>query len=281
MPPGNAGTDQRHAITTPRSARCGVERAAQADGVRDPVFALAERMLSSPCGNRAAENDERSEQPDRVSEARAAGACPARHSLHGQRHDRVRRFERNLEMAGGELSGRRGPVHPHVGRAPHLRALHPAAHRACRVPHAAPSPSRAALGFAGLLADIPADRVQPDAARRRHRHQFLLAAVCDARLGAAAQGNSLARWLALLVGFGCVLIVTAPGAGAYQVGALFALANAILYGSVTAGVRGMTTTESAQTLTLYQLALLTGFFALLLPLGWTSPTPVDTAWIVF
>jgi len=56
----------------------------------------------------------------------------------------------------------------------------------------------------------------------------------------------LARWLALLVGFGGVLIVTAPGAGAYQVGALFALANAILYGSVTAGVRGMTTTESAQ-----------------------------------
>jgi drug/metabolite transporter (DMT)-like permease len=91
----------------------------------------------------------------------------------------------------------------------------------------------------------------------------------------------LARWLALLVGFGGVLIVTAPGAGAYQVGALFALANAILYGSVTAGVRGMTTTESAQTLTLYQLALLTGFFALLLPLGWTSPTPVDAAWIVF
>jgi drug/metabolite transporter (DMT)-like permease len=91
----------------------------------------------------------------------------------------------------------------------------------------------------------------------------------------------LARWLALLVGFGGVLIVTEPGAGAFQVGALFALANAILYGSVTAGVRGMTTTESAQTLTLYQLALLTAFFALLLPLGWTSPTPVDAAWIVF
>jgi len=91
----------------------------------------------------------------------------------------------------------------------------------------------------------------------------------------------LARWLALLVGFGGVLIVTEPGAGAFQVGALFALANAVLYGSVTAGVRGMTTTESAQTLTLYQLALLTGFFALLLPLGWTTPTPVDAAWIVF
>jgi drug/metabolite transporter (DMT)-like permease len=90
-----------------------------------------------------------------------------------------------------------------------------------------------------------------------------------------------ARWAALLVGFCGVLIVTNPGAGTFQIGALFALANAILYGSVTAAVRGMTATESAETLTLYQLALLTAFFALLLPLGWVSPTPIDAAWIVF
>ena len=32
---------------------------------------------------------------------------------------------------------------------------------------------------------------------------------------------------------------------------------------------------------LYQLALLTAFFALLLPLGWAWPTPADAAWIVF
>jgi drug/metabolite transporter (DMT)-like permease len=59
------------------------------------------------------------------------------------------------------------------------------------------------------------------------------------------------------------------------------LANAILYGSVTAAVRGMTATESAETLTLYQLTLLTALFALFLPLGWISPTPVDAGWIVF
>jgi drug/metabolite transporter (DMT)-like permease len=89
------------------------------------------------------------------------------------------------------------------------------------------------------------------------------------------------RWAALLVGFCGVLIVTNPGAGTFQIGALFALANAVLYGSVTAGVRGMTATESAETLILYQLALLTVLFALLLPLGWTSPTPADAAWIAF
>ena len=66
-----------------------------------------------------------------------------------------------------------------------------------------------------------------------------------------------ARWAALLVGFCGVLIVTNPGADTFQIGALFALANAVLYGTVTAAVRGMTATELAETLTLYQLTLLT------------------------
>jgi drug/metabolite transporter (DMT)-like permease len=45
-------------------------------------------------------------------------------------------------------------------------------------------------------------------------------------------------------------------------------------------VRGMATTESTETLTLYQLVLLTAGFALLLPLGWINPTPIDAAWIL-
>jgi drug/metabolite transporter (DMT)-like permease len=46
---------------------------------------------------------------------------------------------------------------------------------------------------------------------------------------------------------------------------LFALTNAVLYGSVTAAVRGMTATESAETLTMYQMVFLSFFFALMLP----------------
>jgi drug/metabolite transporter (DMT)-like permease len=90
-----------------------------------------------------------------------------------------------------------------------------------------------------------------------------------------------ARWTALLVGFFGVLVVTHPGAGTFQIGALFALGNAVLYGSVTVAVRSMTATESAETLTLYQLMLLAGLFALLLPLGWVSPDPLAGIWIVF
>jgi drug/metabolite transporter (DMT)-like permease len=91
----------------------------------------------------------------------------------------------------------------------------------------------------------------------------------------------LARWTALLVGFVGVLIVTHPGAGAFQIGALFALANAILYGTVTAAVRGMTATESAPTLTLYQIVLITSFFAVVAPFGFIMPTWDHWGLIVF
>ena len=84
-----------------------------------------------------------------------------------------------------------------------------------------------------------------------------------------------ARWTALFVGLLGVLIVTRPGADTFQIGAVFALANAVIYGSVTAAVRRMTATESAETLTLYQLLFLTLFFALMLPFGWTNPTWTD------
>lgn len=86
----------------------------------------------------------------------------------------------------------------------------------------------------------------------------------------------VARGSALAVGFLGVLLVAAPGADSFRIGALFALANAILYGSVTAAVRGMTATESAETLTMYQMVFLTAFFALALPVaGFAWPTAED------
>jgi drug/metabolite transporter (DMT)-like permease len=90
-----------------------------------------------------------------------------------------------------------------------------------------------------------------------------------------------ARWFALIVGFLGVLIVTHPGAETFQIGALFALANALIYGSVTAAVRGMTATESAETLLMYQLLLITAFFSLLLPFGVAAPTWADAGLMLF
>ena len=89
-----------------------------------------------------------------------------------------------------------------------------------------------------------------------------------------------ARGAALIAGFLGVMLVAAPGADSFRLGAMFALANAVLFGSVTAAVRGMTTTESAETLTMYQMIFLTLFFALALPFFFTCPTPIDTAALI-
>jgi drug/metabolite transporter (DMT)-like permease len=83
------------------------------------------------------------------------------------------------------------------------------------------------------------------------------------------------RGSALLIGFLGVLIVTNPGANSLTLGALFALINAIMYGTVTVAVRGMTKTESANTLVIWQLAVLAFFHSFLLFFGWRWPTPLD------
>jgi drug/metabolite transporter (DMT)-like permease len=83
------------------------------------------------------------------------------------------------------------------------------------------------------------------------------------------------RWLVLLIGFLGVLVIANPGADTFSVGALFALGNAVLFGTVVAGVRGMSSTESAQTLIMYQLTLLTIAYALSLFLGVRMPTAFD------
>jgi len=83
------------------------------------------------------------------------------------------------------------------------------------------------------------------------------------------------RGSALLIGFLGVLIVTNPGANSLTLGALFALINAIMYGTVTVAVRGMTKTESANTLVIWQLGVLAFFHSFLLFFGWRWPTPLD------
>lgn len=89
-----------------------------------------------------------------------------------------------------------------------------------------------------------------------------------------------ARWTALLLGFVGVLIVTHPGADSLQLGALYALGNAILYGTVTVAVRGMTATESTPTLLMWQLTTLAVLHSFLLIFGFRLPTLVDGAMFV-
>lgn len=83
------------------------------------------------------------------------------------------------------------------------------------------------------------------------------------------------RWAVLLIGFLGVLVIAQPGADTFQTGALFALGNAILFGTVVAGVRGMSSTESTETLIMYQLSFLTLVYALFLPFGFIMPKGFD------
>ena len=80
------------------------------------------------------------------------------------------------------------------------------------------------------------------------------------------------RWIVLLCGFFGVLLVANPGMDSLTLGAIFALLNAIMVGTVTVAVRGMTATESANTLLMWQLATIAAFHALLLPIGFQWPT---------
>jgi drug/metabolite transporter (DMT)-like permease len=72
-----------------------------------------------------------------------------------------------------------------------------------------------------------------------------------------------------------VLVVANPGTDSLQLGALFALGNAIMYGSVTAAVRGMAATESANTLVMWQMVTIAIFHSVLLALGFRWPSGID------
>jgi drug/metabolite transporter (DMT)-like permease len=83
------------------------------------------------------------------------------------------------------------------------------------------------------------------------------------------------RWSALIVGFIGVLVVTHPGAGTLTMGAFFALANAVLISSVAVAIRRMSATESTETLTIYQMTVITICTMFLLPFGFTPPAWLD------
>jgi drug/metabolite transporter (DMT)-like permease len=83
------------------------------------------------------------------------------------------------------------------------------------------------------------------------------------------------RWSALIVGFAGIVIVTEPGPGTLQGGAIFALANAVLISSVAVAIRRMSLTESTETLTLYQMIVITLCTLCLLPFGFRPPARLD------
>ena len=146
-------------------------------------------LLSMPGAPRRPESP-----PGLARRLRQAGRqCAARHPLDDRRDRAARGRGGDREMAGRDLSGRRGDVLPLALGAGRLRAAHPADDRLRGVRDQAAGRAYRARPVAVDLADLHRHRVQPDAARRRGRDQFLGAAVGGAALDPLAQGTRRAR----------------------------------------------------------------------------------------
>jgi drug/metabolite transporter (DMT)-like permease len=85
------------------------------------------------------------------------------------------------------------------------------------------------------------------------------------------------RWSAVVVGFVGVLVMVRPGPGMFAVGALLALANALISAAVTIAMRRMSLTESSTTLVAWQGVFTTLLSLCLLPFGWATPGALDLA----
>lgn len=84
------------------------------------------------------------------------------------------------------------------------------------------------------------------------------------------------RWLAILVGFAGVLLVTRPGYGGIHWAALYSVASALCYAIYIITTRVLSRTDSSETTLFY--SNLVGVFAMMpvLPFVWTTPD----SWLV-
>ncbi len=83
------------------------------------------------------------------------------------------------------------------------------------------------------------------------------------------------RWSAVLVGFVGVLIMIQPGAGSFDPGASIGLVSALLMAGAFIMVRRLAKTETSGAIVFYFAVISTFATALLLPLGWRTPTLGD------
>ena len=148
----------------------------------EPVLAAAAASPASRAGRGGV----------RFGSSRGAGAARAdrpRHRLHGRLDGGVRRRQRAHQMGSGALSGGRGRVLPLAVLAHPVLPHRAAAPRARRVADRAAVRPSEARAVAALLDDGDLHRLQAHAAGRRGRDQLLGAALHDAPLGRAAEGE--------------------------------------------------------------------------------------------
>ncbi|MFI4988246.1 MAG: DMT family transporter [Alphaproteobacteria bacterium] len=85
------------------------------------------------------------------------------------------------------------------------------------------------------------------------------------------------RWSAVVIGFLGILVMAKPSGMGQNLGFFVALAGTVLGSFILVSVRRLGRTEAAITIIFYQALIGTVAAALLLPLGWRTPTLVDFA----
>jgi len=83
------------------------------------------------------------------------------------------------------------------------------------------------------------------------------------------------RWAAVMIGFIGVVIIAKPGAGIFQSGAMFALANALLVALVAIQVRRTAVKETAAATFFYQVSVVFVLSTISLAFAWITPTRDD------
>jgi drug/metabolite transporter (DMT)-like permease len=86
------------------------------------------------------------------------------------------------------------------------------------------------------------------------------------------------RWLAILVGFAGVLLVTRPGAGGIHWAALYSVASAVCYSVYIITTRVLSRTDSTETTLFYSNLVGAAAMMPVLPFVWTTP---DSWFLIF
>jgi drug/metabolite transporter (DMT)-like permease len=104
---------------------------------------------------------------------------------------------------------------------------------------------------------------------------FLVALLAGPMLG---EWTGARRWIAILVGFSGVLVVTRPGFGGIHPAALLCVAGSICYALYSITTRLLSRTDSSETTLFYSNLVGFAVMSAVLPPFWTTPT---SALIVF
>ncbi|HMS44450.1 MAG TPA: DMT family transporter [Alphaproteobacteria bacterium] len=84
------------------------------------------------------------------------------------------------------------------------------------------------------------------------------------------------RWIAILLGFAGVLIITRPGASVFSGAAIFAIGSAMLFAISAVCVRYLSRTDSASTTVFYFILVCLVCSILTIPAQWIFP---DSSWV--